>query len=69
MSIVFDSMGYKQDFVSDPLKGMENLRQNPEAFDLVFVDMVMPNMSGIDLVKAIRTVNREVPIVIIGVSS
>lgn len=64
MPIVFDSMGYKLDFVSGSLNGMENLRQNPEAFDLVFVDMVMHNMSGIDLVKAIRTVNREVPIVI-----
>lgn len=39
---------------------------NPETIDIVFADWNMPNMSGIDMVKQMRTLpGRRVPIVMV----
>ncbi len=56
-------LGHKPTAMTDPLAGLEKLRADPEFFGLIMVDMLMPNMSGVDLVQAIRVENRDVSIV------
>jgi len=36
-----------------------------ESPDLITIDIKMPGMSGIDLLKKIRAINREIPIIIV----
>ena len=43
-------------------KALELFRQ--ESFDLVLTDQKMPNMSGLDLLQAIRAINPETAVVL-----
>ncbi len=43
-------------------RGLEKFRQ--ESFDLVLTDQKMPKMSGLDLLKAIRAMNPEAPVIV-----
>ncbi|HEX5635950.1 MAG TPA: EAL domain-containing protein, partial [Gammaproteobacteria bacterium] len=64
MASVFDSLGHRPHTVTNPIAGLDMIQQDPGQFGLILVDMLMPKMSGIDLVQAIRKINRDVPIVI-----
>ncbi len=44
-------------------RALERFRQ--ESFDLVLTDQRMPNMSGLDLVKAVHAVNPETPVIVL----
>ncbi len=47
--------------------GKEALRifsENPEAFDIVILDMVMPEMNGLDCFKAIKNIKADICIII-----
>ena len=48
--------------VENGKKGIEAFRK--EAFDLVLTDVVMPDMSGLDVLAAIRHVNKEIPVIV-----
>ena len=37
----------------------------PESFDLIITDQTMPGMSGVDMVREIRTLNSDVPVVVL----
>ena len=48
--------GYKNvDEAEDGKQALEKLRQNPDKYGLVITDWNMPNMTGIELVQAIRS--------------
>ena len=65
LTIVFKNMGHRPVTETDPIKGLEVLRQNPEKFELILLDMLLPNLSGIELVRKVRGLDREVPLIII----
>lgn len=49
-------LGYKNvDEAEDGKQALEKLRQNPDKYGLVITDWNMPNMTGIELVQAIRS--------------
>jgi len=50
---------------TDPLAGLEKLAQAPSHFDLLMVDLLMPTMSGMDLIRSVRTFARDLPILVI----
>ena len=54
----FEDEGYEVTTASDGLIALEQLKQT--SFDLVVTDIFMPKMSGIDLLKTIKT---EYPLV------
>ena len=47
--------GYDVDCALDGLVGIKMLNENPNAYDLVLLDIVMPNMDGWETLRAIRT--------------
>jgi DNA-binding NtrC family response regulator len=47
----------------DPLAALEDIRQ--QGSDLVVTDLSMPNMSGLELLEAIRHTDLEVPVIMI----
>jgi EAL domain-containing protein (putative c-di-GMP-specific phosphodiesterase class I)/CheY-like chemotaxis protein len=62
---LFSGLGHKPDYATDPVQGLEKLRQEPGKYGLILADMLMPNMSGIDLVKEVRRCCRGTTIIAI----
>ncbi|GAB4361583.1 MAG: sigma-54 dependent transcriptional regulator [Deltaproteobacteria bacterium] len=55
--------GYSVDVAGDGAEGLLRIEQAP--FDLVVSDMKMPNLSGIDLLKAVRSRGCGIPFVLL----
>lgn len=49
---------------ADPTQALELVSTNPEQFDLILADQVMPNLTGLDLARTLRTQGIDLPIVI-----
>ena len=54
-------LGYRVDAFSSPVVALEQFRKNPDRFDIVLTDILMPDMSGEALVAAIRELRMEIP--------
>jgi len=50
--------------ITSSMQALEAFRAQPDKFDLVITDMTMPNMTGIDLSRALLRVRRDIPIIL-----
>ncbi|KQP85552.1 histidine kinase [Methylobacterium sp. Leaf113] len=57
-------LGYATRWVTDAEQALQALGQAPAPFDVVFSDVVMPGMNGIDLGQAIRARHSGLPVVL-----
>jgi signal transduction histidine kinase len=59
--------GITLDFAEDGKIALSTFTQNPDKYDLIFMDIQMPEMNGYDVVRAIRALNlphaKDIPIV------
>jgi signal transduction histidine kinase/sensor domain CHASE-containing protein/ActR/RegA family two-component response regulator len=60
-----ERLGYAVTVESSSLAALDRFKKAPEAFDLVITDQTMPQMSGLELSKAIHAVRPAIPIIII----
>ena len=58
------ALGYKVTVITDPALALEEFRARPGDYDLVITDMTMPQMSGIDLAKEIKSIRTGIPVVL-----
>jgi len=58
------SEGYEVSICNNPLQAIELYRDDHEHIDLLIVDMVMPDMSGVELLENIREIDPDVPVVL-----
>ncbi|MDW3221744.1 MAG: PAS domain S-box protein [Paracoccaceae bacterium] len=56
-------LGYRVEAFSSPLTALERFRADPKRFDLVISDMVMPGLSGEELVRAVRALHQNIPVI------
>ena len=47
----------------EPNEALELFRANPSAFDAVITDLSMPRMPGAELVRAIRQIRSDIPVI------
>jgi diguanylate cyclase (GGDEF)-like protein len=52
-------------YTSDGLEGLEFYKENSTKIDLVITDINMPRMNGIEMIRELKQINEELPIVII----
>jgi two-component system, NtrC family, sensor kinase len=57
-------LGYAATLVSNAADALAELTGNPESFDVVFSDVVMPGMTGIELAQEIRRRHFDLPVVL-----
>ena len=57
--------GYQVDAFDVPEKALANFRKNVSRYQLILTDNVMPGMSGLELARNIRTLQKNIPIVLI----
>jgi two-component system, cell cycle sensor histidine kinase and response regulator CckA len=63
--IMLPRMGYRVTVFSQPRAALDHLRQNPADIDLLMTDFSMPEMNGIELVRAAAQVRPGLPAVLV----
>lgn len=63
LAIVLKKSGYDVTGANNGKAGLDNLKKG--AFDLVISDIKMPDISGIELLKKIKSINPEIPVIMI----
>jgi len=61
---ILERLGYKVTPETDSLRTLEMLRSRPRDFDLIITDYTMPNLSGMDLVREVRRIRPDIPIIL-----
>jgi len=61
---MLESLGYRVIAKTGAFGALEAFTNNPDNFDLVVTDMIMPKMSGLDLAEKILGVRPNIPIVL-----
>ncbi len=56
--------GFRTQEASDGVKALDIFRLQPNAFDLVLLDLTMPNMNGEETLRALREVNPSVNVLL-----
>lgn len=59
---VLEGHGYRVLLAADGAEAIERYRETPGSVDAVFTDVVMPSMSGVALVKELRSLDGKVPV-------
>lgn len=63
LSDILEIFDFKGSYASDGDEALEKLRRGK--FDLVFTDLKMPKMDGMDLLKAIKSEHPKLPVVVV----
>jgi PAS domain S-box-containing protein len=61
---LLERLGYVVTSVHDPARAIEMVRAAPEAFDVVVTDLNMPELSGLDVARALQRIRADLPLVI-----
>ncbi len=61
---LLECQGYKVTSVMNSIEALSVFEKNPEAFDLVFTDQTMPEMSGAELAVKLLQIRPDIPIVL-----
>jgi DNA-binding response OmpR family regulator len=62
VKIVLEENGFQVDTFTDPLLALENFRKEAGMYDLLMLDIKMPNMSGFELYKQIKKIDDKVKV-------
>ena len=60
MVIGLERLGYHAVGVSDPQEALEAFREEPQAFDVVVTDLVMPSLRGNELIGQIKAIRPDI---------
>jgi DNA-binding NtrC family response regulator len=58
---LFKRAGHQASIFNNPQSAWETFQKDPQAFDILVTDLTMPSMSGIELIRQIRTLNPHLP--------
>lgn len=58
------SLGYRAESLTDPQKALARFRKEPESFHMLITDMTMPEMTGEALIREVKAIRPEIPVLI-----
>jgi len=61
---LLERLGYVVTTLHDPAHAIAMVRAAPEAFDVVVTDLNMPELSGLDVARALQRIRPELPLII-----
>jgi len=61
---MLESLGYRVTTRTNSREALETVRQQPEIFDLVITDFVMPQMNGLELARELMQLRPDLPIIL-----
>jgi len=59
------SLGYRVMTLNHPMEALEEFRRNPDRYDLVLMDLAMPEMNGADLTGKMQELRPGLPVVLV----
>ena len=62
--LILVTMGYEVKGVTNSQEALEIFKKDPQAFDLVLSDLTMPRMTGIQLIREIRKLRKDIPVIL-----
>ena len=62
LKMVLEENGFKVDSFTDPLLALENFRKEAGMYDLLMLDIKMPNLNGFELYRKIRKIDDKVKV-------
>jgi PAS domain S-box-containing protein len=62
---MLSQLGYRVTTRTGSLDALALFRENPDAFDLVITDMMMPELTGTALARSIRSIRPDMPVVLL----
>ncbi len=60
----FKALGYEISIFTSSAEAWDSFADNPGRYDLLITDQTMPQMTGIELIRQIRSVNKQMPIIL-----
>ncbi len=60
LAIGLERLGYETVGANDPLEALAAFDEQPDAFDVVITDQVMPGMRGLDLIRRLKVLKPEI---------
>jgi DNA-binding response OmpR family regulator len=60
-----ENLGYAVDTVNDGVSGLRRILSAPNTFDLILLDVMLPELDGITLCKKIRSENIKIPVLML----
>ncbi|MBI3888635.1 response regulator transcription factor [Candidatus Nomurabacteria bacterium] len=60
-----ENLGYAVDAVHDGVKGLRRIEASPENFDLIILDIMLPELDGLSLCKKIRSQGIMTPVLML----
>jgi DNA-binding response OmpR family regulator len=57
LKITLEENGFKVDSFTDPLSALENYKEEAGMYDLLILDMKMPQMNGFELYRQIKKID------------
>ena len=63
-NVMLQAYHYNPTVCTSSKNAQELFEQNPDNFDLIITDQTMPEITGIDLVKGIREVRQDIPVIL-----
>jgi len=64
MTVLLENLGCQVTAMTDPNEALRLIRENPHCVDLVFTDQTMPELSGLELARAILACRADMPVVL-----
>ena len=61
---ILENLGYSVSMMTDSTEAFRLFYSDPEYFDLVITDMTMPGITGAKLVKSIRNIRHDIPVIV-----
>jgi CheY-like chemotaxis protein len=61
---MLEGLGYKVATRTSPVEALEAFRVAPDRFDLVVTDMTMPVMTGYTMVKDLKKIRPDIPVIV-----
>lgn len=65
IEMFFIKEDWETTFVHNGKKGLETYKENPEEFDMVILDIMLPDMDGITICREMRKESESVPILML----